>query len=79
MSTLTIDTKTLPIHSDPEILGGTTVFKGTRVPVKTLFEYLEDGCSLDDFLTYFPAVKKEAAVDLLEAASDTFLKATFSK
>lgn len=78
MSTLTIDTEALPIHSDPEILGGTTVFKGTRVPVKTLFDYLEDGVSLTDFLENFPTVKKADAVRLLEAASDSFLKASLS-
>ena len=66
---------TLPIHSDPEILGGTTVFQGTRVPVRTLFEYIEDGSSLDEFLDYFPSVKRAAAVALLEAAKDSFLKA----
>lgn len=77
--TVTIETETLPIHSDPEILGGTTVFIGTRVPIKTLFEYLEDGCSLDEFLDNFPTVKRKDAIALLEAASDTFLRASLSK
>ncbi len=79
MSTVTIDTATLPIRSDPDILGGTTVFAGTRVPVRSLFDYLEDGCSLPEFLENFPSVRKRDAVALLEAASDTFLKATLAE
>lgn len=79
MTMVSIETDTLPICSDPEILGGTTVFVGTRVPVRTLFEYLEDGSSLDEFLENFPSVKRDYAVNLLEAASDTFLKASLSK
>lgn len=75
MKTLTTAPPPLPIAADPEILGGTTVFAGTRVPVRTLFEYLEDGCSLDEFLDYFPSVRKEQAVSLLEAASDTLVNA----
>jgi uncharacterized protein (DUF433 family) len=50
------------IHSDPDILGGITVFVGTRVPVKTLLDYLEAGDSLDIFLEHFPSVKKEQAI-----------------
>ena len=65
----------LPIVSDPDILGGVVVFVGTRVPVKTLFDYLEDGVSLDDFLLNFPTVKRADAICLLEAASDTLCKA----
>ena len=49
------------ITVDPEILGGTPVFKGTRVPVKTLFEYLADSLSLDYFLESFPSVPRELA------------------
>jgi len=61
---------TLPagIVSDPDILGGTPVFRGTRVPVSTLFEHLETGCSLDEFLNWFPTVKREAAVEMLMEA-----------
>jgi len=73
-----VDTYLLPISSDPEVLGGVTVFAGTRVPVKTLFDYLEDGVSLDDFLLNFPTVKRADAICLLEAASDTFCKATLA-
>ncbi|HUF08914.1 MAG TPA: DUF433 domain-containing protein [Rhodothermales bacterium] len=53
-------------HSDPEILGGTPVFRGTRVPVQTLVEYLEGGHSLDDFLEGFPTISREQAVAFLE-------------
>ena len=53
------------IISDPAILGGTPVFKGTRVPVKSLFEYLADGLSLDYFLESFPSVTREQAAAVL--------------
>ena len=56
------------IHCDPEIQGGVPVFFGTRVPVKNLFDYLEAGDSLDQFLRSFPAVSKEQAVAALELA-----------
>ncbi|MFH1024446.1 MAG: DUF433 domain-containing protein [Planctomycetota bacterium] len=79
MTTVALDIETLPIHSDPEILGGVTVFMGTRVPIRTFFEYIEDGCSLDEFLDQFPSVKRGDAITLLETASNTFLKATLSK
>ena len=61
------------VHSDPDILGGTPVFVGTRVPVKSLFDYLEGGETLDEFLTQFPSVKREQAVAALELARDTVL------
>ncbi|OGA12923.1 MAG: hypothetical protein A3D95_00470 [Betaproteobacteria bacterium RIFCSPHIGHO2_12_FULL_69_13] len=54
------------VHSDPEILGGVLVFVGTRVPVKTLYDYLEAGDSLDEFLDDFPGVTREQAVAALE-------------
>jgi uncharacterized protein (DUF433 family) len=56
------------VHSDPEILGGTPVFIGTRVPVRTLLEYLEAGDSLDEFLEDFPSVSRKQAVAALELA-----------
>jgi uncharacterized protein (DUF433 family) len=56
------------IHSDPDILGGTPVFIGTRVPVKTLLDYLEAGDRLDEFLDHFPTVSREQAVAALELA-----------
>jgi uncharacterized protein (DUF433 family) len=49
------------VHSDPDILGGTPVFVGTRVPVKNLIDYLESGDSLEVFLDHFPSVKREQA------------------
>jgi len=56
------------VHSDPEILGGRPVFVGTRVPVKALYDYLEAGDSLDEFLESFPSVTKDQAVAALELA-----------
>jgi uncharacterized protein (DUF433 family) len=61
------------IHSDPEILGGTPVFVGTRVPVKTLLDYLEAGDSLDEFLDHFPSVSREQAIAALELAKEMLL------
>ena len=56
------------VHSDPEILGGTPVFVGTRVPVQALIDYLEGGHSLADFLDDFPTVTRDLAVAALEQA-----------
>ena len=58
------------IHSDPEILGGTPVFVGTRVPFRNLIDYLERGHSLDEFLDEFPSVSREQAVAALEVAHE---------
>jgi len=58
---------------DPEILGGTPVFAGTRVPVKNLFDYLEAGDSLEVFLDAFPSVTREQAVAALEMARDALV------
>jgi uncharacterized protein (DUF433 family) len=58
------------IHSDPDILGGTPVFVGTRVPVKALLEYLEAGDPLDEFLDHFPSVSREQAVAVLDLAKE---------
>ncbi len=63
------------ITIDPEVLGGTPVFKGTRVPVKSLFEYLERNYSLADFLECFPSVTKAMACDVLERSEAAFLAA----
>lgn len=57
------------ITSDSEILGGQPVFTGTRVPVESLFDHLEAGVSLDDFLEDFPTVTKDQAIAVLEAAN----------
>jgi uncharacterized protein (DUF433 family) len=61
------------IHSDPEIMGGTPVFIGTRVPVKSLMEYLEAGDSLDEFLDDFPSVSRDQAIAALELAREMLL------
>jgi len=58
------------IHSDPEILGGTPVFVGTRVPARALLDYLAAGRSLAEFLDDFPSVRREQAVAALEDAKD---------
>lgn len=60
-----------PINIDPETMGGTPVFTDTRVPVQSLFDYIEGGETLDEFLDNFPSVKKEYAVKVLEMASKT--------
>jgi uncharacterized protein (DUF433 family) len=62
--------KTPVVHSDPEILGGTPVFVGTRVPLRNLFDYLERGHGLDEFLDAFPSVSREQAIAALEAAHE---------
>ena len=61
------------ITVDPDILGGTPVFKGTRVPVKTLFEYLEDNYSPEEFLECFPSVTREMARRVLERSEAALL------
>jgi uncharacterized protein (DUF433 family) len=58
------------VHSDPEIMHGEPVFVGTRVPVYNLFDYLEAGDSLDEFLDEFPSVTREQAVAALELAKE---------
>lgn len=58
------------IASDPEIMGGTPCFAGTRVPVQTLLDYLEAGDSIDEFLEGFPTVKREQVVAFLETATE---------
>jgi uncharacterized protein (DUF433 family) len=59
------------VHSDPEIMGGEPVFVGTRVPLYNLFDYVEAGDSLDEFLEQFPSVSREQAVVALELAKDS--------
>ena len=61
------------IHSDPDILGGTPVFLGTRVPFQTLIDYLEAGDRLSEFLEDFPTVTREQAVAALEQAKNALL------
>jgi uncharacterized protein (DUF433 family) len=61
------------ITTDPEIMHGVPVFRGTRVPVQTLFDYLEGGESLDDFLQGFPTVSRTLALEALEEARQLLL------
>ena len=61
------------VHSDPDILSGTPVFLGTRVPVQSLFDYLEGGETLDEFLEQFPSVSKTQALAALDLACDYVL------
>jgi len=65
--------KPVVIQSNPKILHGTPVFVGTRVPAQSLFDYLEGGDSLDEFLRQFPSVKREQAIAALEQARDSVL------
>lgn len=58
------------VHSDPDILGGTPVFIGTRVPIKILLDYLEAGDSLNEFLDHFPSVTRQQAIAALELAKE---------
>lgn len=61
------------VHCNPDILGGTPVFVGTRVPVQSLFDHLEGGDTLDEFLRQFPSAKREQAVAALDLARDSLL------
>jgi uncharacterized protein (DUF433 family) len=58
------------VHSDPEILGGTPVFRGTRVPFRNLIDYLEAGHTVDEFLDAFPSVTRDQVIAALEAAHE---------
>ena len=62
------------IHSNPEVLGGTPVFTGTRVPVRSLFDHLEAGDSIDDFLDGFPSVSRDQVIALLEISQERVLE-----
>ena len=64
----------MPIHHDPAIMGGTPVFVGTRVPARTLLDYLEGGDTLDDFLEHFPSVTRDQAVAALELGTSLLLE-----
>jgi len=61
------------VHTDPEILGGTPVFVGTRVPFQTLLDYLEAGDRLDDFLKDYPSVSRKQALNVLELLKEKVL------
>jgi uncharacterized protein (DUF433 family) len=62
------------IHSDPEIMGGTAVFMGTRVPLQNLIDSLEGGESIDEFLEGYPSVRREQAIAVIEAGKLTMLE-----
>ena len=62
------------IQSNPEVLGGTPVFTGTRVPVRSLFDHLEAGDSINDFLEGFPSVRRDQVVALLEISQERVLE-----
>jgi uncharacterized protein (DUF433 family) len=62
------------ISRDPDVLGGTPVFRGTRVPVQALLDYLEGSQTLDDFLDDFPTVTREAAVSALEQGKSLLVR-----
>jgi len=64
----------LIITRDPEVMGGTPVFRGTRVPVQTLLDYLEGGETIADFLEGFPSVSREQVVGFLEQAKDRLIE-----
>lgn len=61
------------VHSDPEIVSGTPVFVGTRVPVQALLDYLEGGETIEEFLDDFPSVTREQAVAFLDEAGRALL------
>ena len=61
------------VSVSPDVLGGTPVFQGTRVPIKTLFDYLENGETIEEFLDQFPSVKKEQVLSVLEESQKRLL------
>ncbi|HEX9811398.1 MAG TPA: DUF433 domain-containing protein [Burkholderiales bacterium] len=63
------------VSCDRDVMGGTPVFSGTRVPVQTLLDYLEAGESIDDFLSGFPSVSREQIIAFLEEAKDRVVAA----
>ena len=66
LSVLTLDHS--PVHSNPKLMGGTLVFRGTRVPAQTLLDYLDDSYSVDEFLDMFPSVQRSDADEFLRLA-----------
>ena len=68
------------VHSDPEILGGTPVFEGTRVPFRNLIDYLERGYSVEEFLDAFPSVTRDQVIASLELANEALnLRARYAR
>jgi uncharacterized protein (DUF433 family) len=69
--------ETTPITVDPNVMSGVPVFRGTRVPAQTLFDYIADGCTLDEFLDNFPTVNRADALQVLEEAAERVSVAAF--
>ena len=67
--------KSTVVCRSPDVMGGTPVFCGTRVPVQTLLDYLKAGDTIDEFLTGFPSVSREQVIAFLEAATDRLVEA----
>ena len=67
------------VHSDPEVMGGTPVFVGTRVPVAVMFDYLVAGDSLERFLDHFPTVRRQQAVEALDQAREALIQAAHAR
>ena len=67
------------ISCNPDVMGGTPVFDGTRVPIQTLLDYLEAGDSIDEFLAGFPSVRREQVIEFLEQAKDRLVAAASLK
>ena len=65
--------ETIPITIDPNVMSGAPVFRGTRVPIRTLFDYIADGNDIDEFLDSFPTVKKEQVLKLLDFITTTWI------
>ncbi len=74
MSGINVHCNKAVFHSDPEIMGGTPVFIGTRVPVKNLLDYLEGGHTLEEFLDDFPSVSERQALAVLSQATRMLLE-----
>jgi uncharacterized protein (DUF433 family) len=70
---LTMPEKPTVVHSHPDIVSGTPVFVGTRVPVQALFDYVEAGDTVDEFVPQFPSVSREQAIAALELAKESVL------
>lgn len=67
------------VHSDPEIMGGTPVFVGTRVPVQNLIDYLEGGETIDQLLDQFPSVRREQVIGFLRQGAELVIAASCSQ
>jgi uncharacterized protein (DUF433 family) len=75
MTTMPPTLKSVTVCSDAAVMGGTPVFRGTRVPIQTLLDHLEAGDSIDEFLTGFPSVSREQVIEFLKEAKDRIVAA----